>query len=343
MKKAAMKQNRKNFAAAKNGVFKIAVCAALFSFLLFLYPQKSFAGELLLQVTPPSPSPGQQFTVEAVSLDFDMLRANFRWFLNNKEVASGIGKTKNVFVAGEIGTRATIRATAVTLKNVVFEGTVSMGVGDIDLLIHPLTSVMPLYRGSSLPTPESFVEIYAIPHIFSGGAKIAPQNLVYEWTFDERTLVNESGGGKNKIIASLNMLRNKDYLVSVTVSTRKGDVRASKEIVISLAEPYVLFYRMNPLTGLRRIAQTNFAISKNSSFTIKAVPYFIDLESLKTALTQWRAGGNIISAQKPTNNYSLGLKAPAEGIAETKFSFSVRDANKIFQEAENEFMIKEME
>ena len=247
--------------------------------------------DLVLSISPASPKAGQTITATAKSFAFDAARANFRWLLNGKEIASGRGLIEQTFTAGSLGSGMVIRAIATSIDGSVFETQTDVSVADIDFIIHPLAYTPAFYRGAALPTPGSVVEIIAVPHLFSGGAKLKLQNLIYEWSLDGKPVQNQSGGGKNKLVLRLADVGSSEYIVTLKTSSLGGVASTQKNIRIRTYQPEILFYEVNALTGIKPQAIVSFLGRAGNSFSILAEPFFFGLESLARAQIGWSANG----------------------------------------------------
>lgn len=296
------------------------------------------AEDFTLHISPKNPGPNETVEAEVISFEFDTHRAQIRWFANNKEISSGVGRTIEHFTMGSTGSTFTIKA-LVTANRTQFQNTVTFHINDIDLMVNARTYTPIFYRGASLPTPGSVVEIYAVPHMFSGGKKVSPQNLVYEWTVDETVSDAQSGGGKNKLILPLNDIRNREVPVNVRVSTFSGQSVGTKSIVVRTVEPKVLFYGFSELVGIKPIAGQAFTVSAGERASIVGEPYFISNESLSAALLRWEAEGEVV-ALNTSNPRLLTIQVPVEGGRRTTFSFSLKDPRHIFQEVEESLTIE---
>ena len=76
-----MKNKNKKQNSVLIGLFVVLFFAAVASFV-------SATGRLDIKVSTRSPATGQQFAVEATSLEFDTVRGNFKWYLNDKLISS---------------------------------------------------------------------------------------------------------------------------------------------------------------------------------------------------------------------------------------------------------------
>ena len=299
------------------------------------------AEDFTLHVSPKNPGPNQTVEAEVISFTFDAHRANIRWFANDKEISSGVGRTIEHFKTGPSGSALTIKA-LVTSGGARLQNSVTFHVNDIDLMVYAQTYTPVFYRGLPLPTPGAPVEIYAIPHMFSGGVNVAPQSLIYEWSVDEILDDAGSGGGKNKFVMPLGDIRNREIPVSVRVSTLSGKSIGTKTIVVRTVEPMVLFYGFSDLVGIKPIAGTTFTIAPGGQSSILGEPYFLSNESVKTALTQWETEGQTIALNQ-LNPRLLTVQAPATGGRPTLFSFSTKDPQHIFQEIEDTLTVQTRE
>ena len=310
----------------------ISVFALLFAWQVYAVTLSTPA-DLALDVSPKSPRPGAPFAVSAKSFAFDMVRAKFTWFLDGKNIASGVGLREQNFQAEKVGSEMNVRVDIISADGVFYEASAKIIISDIDFIIHPLTYAPSFYRGSALATPGSVVEIIAVPHIFFGGERLKPQNLIYEWSIDDKPFQNKSGGGKNKFSVKLADVGNSNYIVALKVSTLDGAVSAQKSVNLKTAMPEILFYETNSLTGLKPAALNSFFGRAGDSFSILAEPFYFDLASLARAKFNWSAGG-AAAESNPKNPLLLELAAPANTDSQTAFNLKIEDGLALFQQAE---------
>lgn len=292
------------------------------------------ADSIILTVSPASPRAGDNVTVNAKSFSFDTARAKFNWFLDGREVASGVGLVEYSFVSGRLGSETSIRVTATSADGGFYAASVGMGVADIDFIVNPLTYTPNFYRGAAMPTPGSVVEVIAVPHLFRNGVKLKAPNLIYEWSLDNKALSAQSGGGKNKLALRLADVGSGDYAVALRVSSPDNSIVAQKNTRIKTASPEILFYAANPLTGPARRAATFFAGRPGDRFSLLAEPFFFGADSLARAKFNWKANGKVI-AETAKNPKLLDLTAPANTESQTLFSLLIEDKKNIFQRAES--------
>ena len=298
----------------------------------------SDATDLSLSVSPQYPSAGESFTVKAKSFSFDQVRANFQWLLNGKIVSSGKGLSEQIFTASKLGSQMAIKAIATMNDGSSFKAQVVVNVADIDLVVNPLTYTPLFYRGSPFASPGSAVEIYAMPHLFSGGARIAPKNLIYEWFQDGNKSSAQSGEGKNKFTFSTMDAANASYEVILRASSASNSVSVEKSIKVRPVSPQVLFYEINKLTGRKNLASSSFSLRAGNAMSLLAEPYFFGLAALARAAVSWSTNGAVIETTGE-NPKILELTASENSISSTNFGFSIEDTKTIYQRAAAELTI----
>ncbi len=314
----------------------LIVVIALAALQLYFAPLSVYAlslaspSDLILDVSPVSPQAGSNFIVSAKSYTFEAVRAKFTWYLNGKEITTGTGATEENFIASSLGSNMNIRVTATPGDGGFYQASVSVAISNIDFIIHAQTYTPALYRGSALPTPKSVVQIFAIPHLYSGGIRLNPQNLIYEWSLDDKPVLNQSGGGQNNLSLLLADIKNSEHTITLRVSSSSNSIFVEKNTTLRTYDPEILFYRSNSVIGKSRLASSMFAANPGSAFSIIAEPYFIALDSLAKAKYSWTANGAEF-AKDTTNPRILDLTAPQDAASQTNFSLSITDPGALFQ------------
>lgn len=288
---------------------------------------------IILNAKPQFPQAGQEFTVEAKSYSFDASRANFRWLLNGRAIASGLGLTDQQFTAMKLGSRMTIDVWVTDVNGNPFSEQINIYVSDVDLIVRPLTYVPNFYKGVGLVTPGSAVEIFAVPHLFSNGSRISPQNLIYEWSVNGGAMRSQSGKGRDTLILNTEDIGNAEYEVKLKASSLGGSIVAQKEIKISTVSPAVLFYKTNELIGTSPFALTSVFEKAGETFSIIAEPYFFGLSQLSKSKVEWSSlNQKVIPAEN--NKLLLELSAPQNTASQSIFNLLIETPRMIFQRAE---------
>ncbi len=290
--------------------------------------------DLSLVLSPDTPGPGESFSAEARSYGFDTSHADFTWYLNGKKVDEGQGTARESFTAGRAGSKMDIKVVADSENGIAYNAESKITTGDVDLILNPLTYVPAWYPGAALASPGSVVEVYAIPHLFSGGSEIDPANLIYDWSLDGDKIADQSGTGKSVFRLKLSNLRNSQNQVSLFVASAGGSTAARKTIAVAAASPKILFYQSSPLTGVKTWASTFFAARPGANFSILAEPFFFSLEDINNLNIAWSANGETLNQSGAENPFLLSLKTPSDAEANALFSLKISDKKNIFQQTE---------
>ncbi len=318
----------------QNLIIAVSLVAALSAHAL-----DSSAPELVLSVKPVSPQSGESFTVEAKSYAFDPLRAHFNWTLNGKTISSGVGLSSINLTGSEIGSAMKVGITASIDNGRVFSNTITINIADVDIIANPLTYAPVLYRGSPLASPNSTVEVYAVPHLYSVGAIISDGNIVYEWSLNGQKTGSQSGPGKNKFVFSIPDAGGSRAKIKVKASNLSGSVSAEKSISIPPIAPQLLFYQTNPLTGRSALAGASFGVRGGENISVLSEPYFFSFVSLDKAVVAWTSNGEKFIQPAGRNPLLLEITAPQNAISLTNFSVNVRDKKSIWQTVTGSFNI----
>lgn len=325
---------------------KFSLMIILGSFgLIVVLGSVSFAQEndLFLVVSPTSPAPDQNYSVEARSFQFDTSRAYFEWFKDSKKIDEGTGIVKKIFGGEKLGSQSRISVSVSTDGN-FYKSSATIGVNDIDFIINPRTYIPPFYRGRALPTPGSIVETYAIPHIYSQGSRISAQNLIFEWKLDGKNITEQSGRGKNKLVFSLPKTRLGENEILIKISSLNGVISQEKTERVIMQRPEIVLYSTSSLLGKSAVAvsppASGFETKSGEEFSIVAEPFFFDLNSLLRATFLWLADGAKISTKQEKNPFLLELSSQPGTESENDISFKIGDEKNVFQKGEGKITVK---
>ena len=309
--------------------------------ILFLAPIAVFAQEennLFLIISPSSPIPNQGYSVEVKSFVFDQSQAYFEWFKDGKKIDEGTGIVKKVFAGEKVGSRTVISVSA-SADDKFYEALANISVNDIDFIINPFTYTPFGYRGAALATPGSSVEIYAVPHIFSGGRRLGTTGLTYEWVLDGSSVQEQSGRGKNKLTISFPKIPQGDVSVALNVFSGEQLV-AQKSETVSIYSPQVIFYETNSLLGKSARAISELIAPPGAQFALAVEPFFFDFNSIIRGAISWLANGSKIEPARADNLFVLELNSPQDEESESNILFKIEDEKNIFQKKEGRINIK---
>lgn len=314
---------------------------------VLLAPAYAQENDLFLVVSPPSPSPGQGYSVEAKSFQFDASRAYLEWFKNGKKIDEGTGVIKKIFGGEKVGSQTTI-SVSVSADNNFYETLANIGVNDIDFIINPFTYTPAFYRGSALPTSGSVVEVYAIPHIFYGNSRISSGNLLFEWSLDGKTIQEQSGRGKNKLVFSFPKTPLGENEISVKVSSLNGALAHEKIERVAIQRPEIILYKTSSLLGKSAVAISpssasgggGFEVKSGEEFSVVAEPFFFDFNSILRSTISWLGNGVKINTGKEQNPFLLELTSQPSTESENNISFKIENKDNVFQKGESGIIVK---
>lgn len=291
--------------------------------------------DLFLVVSPSSPDPRQSYSVEAKSFQFDTSRTFFEWFRNGKKIDEGTGIVKKIFAGEKLGSQNKI--SVISANN---SASANISINDIDFLINPLTYVPQFYRGAPLPTSGSIVEIYAIPHVFSGTSRVSSTNLIFKWSLDGTPVEEQSGKGKSKLIFSLPKTHLGENEISLKVSSLNGELTHEKTEKVAIRRPEIVLYKSSPLLGKSARALSSFETKSGEEFSVVAEPFFFDFNSILRGTFLWLANGTKISKGAEKNPFLLELSSQSGIESENNISFKIEDKENVFQKGEGRITIK---
>lgn len=277
-----------------------------------------------IELSSQAPEPFQKITAQAKSVRYDMNKISLSWFVNGKEVSSGIGKTSINFEIGAAGSVTTVSVVAEIPSVGAITETMNIAPASVDLLWQSGTYTPPFYRGKALASSAAPLTIVAIPNIFSRqGRKIPAKELVYNWKLNDEAVLSQSGYGRSAIhIVGVRIYG--DTQVSVDVSSLDGSVTARKFLLIPSIDPKLVFYEHHPLEGVRysQALGGTFNLS-GREVVVRAEPYFFsNVEALNY---QWSLNSQPVEVTREKwNDLTLRQEGTAKGVS--KIDLSVQGA-----------------
>ena len=289
-------------------------------------------------ISPQNPGPYEVVTIQAQGYTYDLNRTTITWYINGEQVLQGIGRTRIQFETGAIGEPVTVRMDAVTQAGTRFSETVTLTPAHLDIAWESNTYTPPFYKGKALHSASTFLTFIALPtFIRKNGTIIPPEELVYKWKLGARTLVDQSGYGRQSI-----QLKNEKFIQPMTITVEVSDADnlffAKKKLRAPVTQPEIVFYENHPLLGILY----NHALSGNidlvnQEITVLAEPYFFegfDRSDIAFERT-WRIDQNIVTAGE-----SITLR-PVGTAAGTSFvDLTMRSTSNILQSARNQFSVR---
>jgi len=281
-------------------------------------------------INPEHPRPYQSISISPRSTVLNLSASTVVITVNGSEVERGSGAVVGYARMGGPGEHTTVSVT-VTSDGRTYSKQVVLRPADVSLIIEPVSTTHPFYKGAGLVSSEGRVRLVAVPDIRTApGSPVAAQNLIYTWRLGNRILESASGIGKSTIEATA-PVRYRDATISVTVTTQDSAIVAHAQSVISPIDPVIRIYRNDPLLGpLFDTALTNSITMLSDEETYRAVPYHF---SSVPALT-WQVN-SVASGGDP----DITVRSSGTGAGSALLSVSAK-GNELFQSADTSLTVR---
>lgn len=282
-----------------------------------------------------NPVPEQTVTITARSYTIDINSSTITWTINGKVVQKDVGATTLVVKAPALGQKLNINVTAVTTNGITSVGTISVSSGSVDMIIENNGYVPAFFKGKLPTSYQNNTNIVAIPHLAdSKGVEYDPKNLIYQWKKNSMAIEDQSGYGKQSMTLIGDVVpRTAD--VTVTVSTRDGNSRATGYISASYGSPSLSFYFDDSLYGplFNKAIKNNISIGSEKETSIIAVPFGFNKPTtgIGDLALSWMING--IENVDLAKNESITLRAPNDTAGLSNVELRIRNTKKILQGA----------
>lgn len=318
----------------KNIFFCFLSFAFLFSGTSAIAQTQFVSSNTKLVTNPLYPRPQSSTTVTLEAFSNDLTGAKITWYVDGTlQSTSQDARSISIFT-GEAGENTTISATVTyrTGWSETVRTTISPTI--IDLVIEPQTTAPDFYKGKTLPSAGSTVRLVAIPQLFVGGTQIPPENLVYTWSANGKTLFGGPQTGKSD--ATVVMPNAGALTIILTVGTQDGSRKANTSQTIRSEQPRTAFYEDTSLYGLIPLSPEDFIVSKEE-ITVRAVPYYMSLGSFGNAKRTWKLNGRTID--NPSGDQELITLRKNNSDAVATVSYSIEALGGSFQYANDSFKL----
>ncbi|MBP9855976.1 MAG: hypothetical protein KBC48_01555 [Candidatus Pacebacteria bacterium] len=283
---------------------------------LLAITESSTGPSITASVKPDKPSPNQVVTISLNSYQLDLDRSRITWFVNGERRESAVGLKTFTVTTGPLGTPTIIKVTTVSGTQVA-QKIIDLKPGQVDLLWEADTYTPPNYQGKALPTPESWVTIWARPYLTTSSGSIIPStNLVYKWYQNGNLLSNQSGANKETLRTQLGNTFDRNE-IKVLVSASDG-TEALGTVDFKITTPKIIFY---PLTEEGNIDYSR-ALPDQITFTtntpkIAAAPFYLSRQDGEIMIN-WNIDGkevgkgNVVELAGRGSEEEINVVATAE-------------------------------
>ncbi len=230
-----------------------------------------------LVLSPRFPEPGEAVRVSLNDYSINTNGATIQWFVDGTEVTNAANERTLTIRAKGLGNTTEIAARTTLPNGVQLHTKATIDPVRVDMLIEADTIAPSFYKGRTIPTVGSVVQVTALP--FTDTAK-APTAFAYTWKVKGKVVGGGSRFGKNAI--SFNSGFGKNIPVAVDIYDSAGKHIASESIIVPLAEPELHFYEMNPLRGMSERVMDDTYVFIGNEVHVRAEPYFLDTSLLSS-------------------------------------------------------------
>ncbi len=288
-----------------------------------------------------NPIPGQSVTITAQSFSIDINSAKVVWSIGSKIIGSGIGLTKMVVTAPALGQKKTVDVVAADSNGLSVSNSITLGSGSVDLIVENDGYVPPFFLGKTPVVYQNSIKIVAMPHLAdASGQEYNPANLVYKWSRNNSVLADQSGYDRQSITIQGGLVP-RDFLMSVTVSTRDGSGQAQGIIPISFSSPQIVFYRNDPLYGpmFNSAMGDKIILGSQKELSALAVPYGFNLPNSGIGGLNLSWLINNILHNELSQSGEVTLRAPADTGGSSNISLQIESPLDILQRANAGFTV----
>ena len=302
------------------------------------FAQSSFSSELGVDISPNYPRPNETVSINLSLYTADLNSALITWYRDGESVLEGRGETRYSFQMGPVGKETKIEIQIELLGGTSFSKTFTLNPASVDLVWEADSYVPPFYKGKALHAMQGRLKIVAMPEFVKNGARISPQNLIYEWSNDVEGNQSQSGYGKNTLILNGSIL-GRGESVEVLVTDPVNNLVAQGFIDVSPVDPEIIFYENNPYYGhIFDSAITNTFDLNAEEVQIWAAPYYFSKESAGNLKYEWQL--NNATVTNLSDSRTAIFKKPEGERGESNISLSIENLNRILQQASASLKIK---
>lgn len=231
-----------------------------------------------LRMEPAYPKPYQTVTVVPKSSLIDLGSSQVSISVNGVLVQKGSGSQGASFAVGGAGETTKILLSVKASDGQTYTSTLTVRPADVALVVEPVSTTHPFYKGLPLLAPKGRVRLVAIPDIRSSSkTAIDPSTLVYTWKVGDQVLQGSSGIGRSVLVATA-PVQYRDADITLTVTSPDQTYVAQARTTLAPSDPLVRIYTDDPLKGpdFDNALSGTYALN-SAEATFRAVPYFFSV------------------------------------------------------------------
>lgn len=260
-------------------------------------------------VIPEFPKPNQTVYISAQSYSTDLDKAVFKWRVDGKAYAEGVGLREISVKTGKTGTLTAVTVEVSTADFGVIRNDLAFRPADVTLLWQSDTYVPPFYEGKALHSFNGSFKVTAIPEFFDAtGKRISPKDLVYTWKKNGQVQGDASGFGKDSFVGSQTSYLREGEEISVEVSSPKESLAGTASVTLAPRVPEIVFYENSPLYGAvyEKALSGSFDLL-SEEITLQAEPFYVSVTDRRGGFLSfdWKMNGADVPAFKDKSEIVL--------------------------------------
>lgn len=296
---------------------------------------------LVLRISPTHPGPNEEVTISVESFSIDLNDSTISWFVNGILEQQSIGVTSFKFVTKGLGSSANIDIIAETENSSLVAEQVTIRPTDADIIWQGNTSAHPFYKGKSIPSVGSTINVEVVPYFINeSGSRLNANELTYSWRIDGKSLPKASGRGKNTIVIS-QIKPVGSILAEVEIESPDQVFFRRERLSIPIQDSELLVYENDPLLGILFNKTINDLFSLTGQETkLIAYPFFMSFLNRNDSHIDysWRLDRKPITLGEDKGSIIVSHSGEEEG--EAQIDVSVQNSRDIFQRNEARFTIE---
>lgn len=290
--------------------------------------------QISIEQIPSIPNPNEQVSFRIESFLTNLNKAQITWLQNGVVLNSGPGLVTQIIEAPDEGESATIQIRIVKEEGGVITETITLNPAQVDLIYEAYTYTPPFYKGKSLFTSESTVDVIAVPHLLnSTGQRISASNLVYIWKINGSVQQNVSGYGRDSLSFQGSLIE-RPVRVEVEVSAPNSTLLARNSINLTPNDTDFVLYENNPVFGViyEQAIQGSFLLTR-PQVDFEGIPYFFstDFKTNGLVIYDWSINGNKATNKNQNENYMV-LRNDNNQEGRANIGTNVRHLNNLLQQ-----------
>lgn len=222
-------------------------------------------GSLSINLQPEFPKPKEEVVATLDDYSLGIVGAEIVWTLDGEMVPDSTNKRSIRFTAGTLGESQRLSVTLRPPQGQPLQSGRTITPAAVDIIAEPQTYAPDFYKGRTLPSSHSTMQLTAMAHTKETGP------FSYTWRVNNQTAGGGSVIGTNQIEVEIPIGR--EMVVSVDVRDSRGDMVARRAIAIPIVDPELYFYEVNALKGLIQLPILGTHTFIGPETTLQAAPY----------------------------------------------------------------------